>query len=194
MKKKQTKKFETKFDKLLSEAFEDDFLTSDEEGPMDEYEDEISPVEGEEGEEGGEDVTITLTSDQVAVLKDVLSQLDTEEYSDEEENTFEGGDEEGEEDISDIEELEKESSEVYSKHGLAETAPDAETVRNTTKKGKAADNTGELERDSTKEDGHEKQYKFVKRGKNKSGEVENPEPKKYKQVSASKAKPDEPKY
>lgn len=176
------------FDRLVSEALEDDFLnpSEGEDGVMDEYEDEISPIDGE-GEEGGEDVTITVTADQAAVLKDVLSQLEGEEYNDEE-NSFEGDEGEGDEDedITDIEELERESVETKGEKGV-----DGNAAISKTKSGKAADNTGELEGVDGSKMGEEQQYKFVKRGKNKSGDVEKPEPKKYRVVSGSKANPDD---
>lgn len=177
------------FDALVNEALEDDFLNpAEDEGVMDEYEDEV--VDTAKGDEGGEDVTITVTADQAAVLKDVLSQLQGEDYEDE--DTFEPEDEGGEdEDVTDIEELEKESTEVYSKHGLAEKGVEGKTAISKTKSGKAADNTGELEGVDGQKMGEEQQYKFVKRGKNKSGDVEKPEPKKYKVVSGSKSTPDD---
>jgi hypothetical protein len=166
MKQKNKTQGKSAFDRLFREAFEDDFLnqgSSDEGGEdiVDDYENEISPIEGEE--EGGEDVTITISADQVAVLKDILSQLEggEEEEEFEDEGEGEGFDEfgdEGDEDVTDIEELEREAVEF-------EKAPDAESVRTKTKSGKASTKTGELDRDSSAQDTEEKQYKFVKRVK-----------------------------
>lgn len=160
MKTKKTS-FLSKFDRLCKEALEDDNLFADEgDDVIDDYESDIDEID--DGEEGGEDVTITLTQDQVATLRDILAQIPEDdgedEFSDEE-----GGDDEfdafgGDEDISDIEELEREAVEF-------EKAPDAESVRTKTKSGKASTKTGDLDKETSAQDTEEKQYKFVKREK-----------------------------
>jgi hypothetical protein len=174
--KKTQKKFQTTFERLYKEAVEDDNLFGAEDDVIDDYEsdiDEINPeFEDEVGE--GEDVTITLSQDQVSVLRDILAQVEGDE-GEEEGDEFaddEGLEDEfgGDDDVSDIEELEREAVEF-------ETAPDAESVRNKTKSGKAADNRGDLKKETDKHDGEEKQYKFVKR--------EKPQELKYKTTKGS---------
>lgn len=161
MKTKKTS-FLSKFDRLCKEALEDDNLFADEgDDIIDDYESDIDEID--DGEEGGEDVTITLSQDQVSVLRDILSQVegdesDEDEFSDEEGSDEDGFDDFGGDDISDIEELEKEAVE-------SQSAPSAEAARGRTKGGKASDKTGDLEKETETKDGEEKQYKFVKRTK-----------------------------
>jgi hypothetical protein len=153
--KKQTTSFMQKFERLYKEAVEDDNLFGDQgEDIIDDYENDIDEIE--DTEEGSEEVTVTLTVDQVEVLRDILSQVEGEEEEDEEDE--EDFDAFGDEDVSDIEELEEEAVETQS-------APDAESVRSKTKSGKASTKTGDLDYDSQTKDGEEKQYKFVKREK-----------------------------
>ena len=158
--KNQKTSFMQKFERLYKEAVEDDNLFGDQgEDIIDDYESDIDEIE--DTEEGGEEVTITLTSDQVEVLRDILSQVEGDEEGEEEEEGEEGEEEFdafGDEDVSDIEELEEEAVETQS-------APDAESVRSKTKSGKASTKTGDLDSDSQAKDGEEKQYKFVKREK-----------------------------
>jgi hypothetical protein len=160
MKTKKTS-FLSKFDRLCKEALEDDNLFADEgEDIVDDYESDIDEIE--DTEEGGEDVTITLSQDQVSVLRDILAQVEGDE-SEEDEFPDEEGDEDGfddfgGDDISDIEELEKEAVE-------SQSAPSAESARGRTKSGKASDKTGDLDKETETKDGEEKQYKFVKRTK-----------------------------
>lgn len=90
-------KKENIFDKLYSTIMEagDDFdVDSFEMGIEDE------PVDDFEGEESGEEITITLSSDQADVLRDVLSQIDGtgSEIEDLDDGDMLGSDEEGEED------------------------------------------------------------------------------------------------
>lgn len=76
------------FDKLYSTIMEgdDDFDMSDLDAGLEGGEDELA------GDEGGEEVTITLTPDQVDVLKDVLGQLDGGAAGDDIEDLDDGGD------------------------------------------------------------------------------------------------------
>lgn len=78
------------FDKLYSTIMEagDDFDVDGLDAGLD---DEMGGDFGDEGGEGGEGVTITLTQDQVDVLKDVLKQLDGGE-GDDIEDLDDGGD------------------------------------------------------------------------------------------------------
>jgi hypothetical protein len=157
MKKQNTKttKFGA-FDRLFKEAFDDTNLFDDGgEEVMDELEGGAE-VEVDNNDEGGADVTITLTGDQVSVLKDILALVDGD---DSEEDVLGGEDDVvGIEGVTDIEELEEEAVEM-------EKAPSAESAASRTKDGKAAPASGDLEKDSSVEDGEEKQYKFVKRQK-----------------------------
>lgn len=166
--KKTQKSSKGKFETLFEAAMEDENLFDSGDDVIEDYEDNVDEINDEfkdEGEEGG-DVTITLTADQVSVLRDVLAQLDggEEEESfedeDEEDDVFGGGDDEFD-DVSDIDELEREAVEF-------ENAPDAESVRAKTKSGKAEGTVkpGDFfKKETEKKDGEEKQYKFVKREK-----------------------------
>tara|TARA_R110000765_G_scaffold7963_4_gene26020 strand:+ start:41875 stop:42408 length:534 start_codon:yes stop_codon:yes gene_type:complete len=159
MKNKNTKTKFGAFDRLFNEAFDDSKFFDDSE---DSGSDILDDVEGASDEFGGEeegevDVTITLTADQVSVLKEIIAQLGDEDEGEGEEADEFGGDEGGE-GIEDLEGLNEEAVE-------SESAPDAETVRTKTKTGKAAEASGEWDKDSSTEDGEEKQYKFVKRVK-----------------------------
>ena len=169
---KQNKKtFSSKFERLI-EAVENDSLFDDEnEDIVDDYEDNIDEIGDEEGEMG-EEVTITLSQDQVSVLRDILSQVEggDEEEGEEDGDEFDAFDDEGMDDVSDIEEIEKEAVE-------SENAPDPESARNRTKSGKASTKTGDLDKETNSQDGEEKQYKFVKR--------EKPTEKKYKTTKGS---------
>lgn len=158
MKNKKLSRFEK-----LCEAIEEEnlFDFGGEDDIIDDYEDNIDdiPGEGEVGdEEVGGEVTLTVSAEQVAVLKDILAQLDGEGEGEEELGDELGGEGEGEvdEEPSDIEELEEEAVEF-------ENAPDAETVKNKTKSGKASTKTGDLEKDSNAEEGPEKPFKFVRK-------------------------------
>jgi len=162
MKKQNKSVSKSKFETLFEAAMEDDNLFNSEEEIIDQY-DDVNETPSEDEEEVSE-VTIKLTSDQVDVLKAILDQLegDTEEEVAPEDSLDDG--------IEELEELEKESVEF-------ETAPDADTVVNSTKSGKATTDTGELDTETSKKDGEEKQYKFVKR--------EKPEELKYKTTKGS---------
>jgi hypothetical protein len=165
---KKQNSFMQKFERLYKEAVEDDNLFGElgDEGVEDITDDYEGGTEGDAEVTEGE-VTLTLTADQVSVLRDVLAQLDGEEE----------GEEEGEEDeFGDIEDLEGDD-EQFEEAVESENAPDAESVRNSTKSGKAAKNTGDLDCDSHSKDGEEKQYKFVKR--------EKPQELKYKTTKGS---------
>lgn len=155
MKNKKTS-FLDKFQRLYKEAVEDgNLFDSEADSSFDDF--DIGEEDFDTTDEvGGESVTITLTQDQVSCLRDILSQVDggvedelgeEEDFSDDEFS-----------DVSDIEELEKEAVEF-------ENAPDAESARSRTKTGKAADNTGDLPKETQSQDTEEKQYKFVKREK-----------------------------
>lgn len=173
--KKTQKKFQTTFERLYKEAVEDDNLFGAEDDVIDDYESDIDEINPEFEDEGGEgeDVTITLTQDQVSVLRDILAQVEGGEEGEEDFSDDEGLEDDGfggDDDVSDIEELEKEAVEF-------ETAPDAESVCNKTKSGKAADNRGDLKKETEKQDTEEKQYKFVKR--------EKPQELKYKTTKGS---------
>ncbi len=159
MKNKNTKTKFGAFDRLFNEAFDDSKFFDDSEDSGSDILDDVEGASDEFGdeEEGAADVTITLTADQAAVLKDIYMQLEDEggeEEGEEAADEFGGGDE----GIEDIEGLNEEAVE-------SESAPSAETVRTKTKTGKAAEASGEWDKDSTLEDGEEKQYKFVKRVK-----------------------------
>lgn len=158
------------FERLLKEAMDDNNLFDDTDDITDEYEDKISDIDGDDGDDSP--ITITLTQGDVEVLRNILNQVDGS--TDDSEDDFEEIDDsdDSEDGISDIEELEKESSEeqssktaVYNKHGLGERGKEADTIISHTKSGKAADNTGDLERETEVKDGEDKQYKFVKREK-----------------------------
>jgi len=177
MKNKKLSRFEK-----LCEAIEEEnlFNLGDEDDIVDDYEDNIDDIEGgDEGigdEELGGEVTLTVSAEQVAVLKDILAQLDTEEG--EEEDEFGGEEELGgdEEDGLDIENLEEEAVEF-------ENAPDPESVKNKTKSGKASTKTGDLERDANAADeGPEKPFKFVRK--------EVPQELKHKTTSGHKGSKD----
>lgn len=156
--KKQKNSFSSKFEKLYKEALEDDNLFSGEsDDVIEDYEDNIDDVEDYDGEESGEDVTITLSASQVDVLREILSQVDGEGDEDFG-NDEDFGDDDDDDDVSDIEELGKEAVEM-------QKAPEAETARSRTKSGKASTKTGDLDYDSQSQDTEEKQYKFVKREK-----------------------------
>jgi hypothetical protein len=173
--KKTQKKFQTTFERLYKEAVEDDNLFGAEDDVIDDYEsdiDEINPEFEEDGEETSGSVTLELSPEQVDLLKDILGQLDDLDDAEEEFADDEGLEDEfgGDDDVSDIEELEKEAVE-------SESAPDPESARNRTKSGKAADNRGDLKKETEKQDTEEKQYKFVKR--------EKPQELKYKTTKGS---------
>ena len=93
------KKNENIFDQLYSTIMEDGLDFGDDFPPLDD-EGDIGDEGGFEpdGEEGGEDVTITLTADQADVLKDVLAQLDDGEGDGEDLDIEDIADEEEEED------------------------------------------------------------------------------------------------
>jgi len=152
-KKSNTAKKLTKFEALFERAInENSMFGDDEDEVIDDYEGGESSFD-DTSEFSDEDVTITLTQNQISVLKEILAQVDGgDEESDEE------SEDEDIDDIDDIEELEKEA--IESEKGVS-----AETARNHTKSGKAVDNTGDLEKETETEDGEEKQYKFVKRTK-----------------------------
>jgi hypothetical protein len=157
--KKQKTSFMQKFERLYKEAVDEDNLFGAEgDDIIDDYESDIDEL-GDSEEGGAEEVTITLSTDQVEVLRDILSQVEGDEEGEEEgEEGEEDFDAFGDEDVTDIEELEEEAVETQS-------APDAESVRSKTKSGKASTKTGDLDCDSQCKDGEEKQYKFVKREK-----------------------------
>ena len=161
MKKTQKTKL-GKFERLF-EAVQDDELFGDED-VVDTYEDEIDSIEGDE-EFGDDEAEVTLTIDRATAqtLLDIIQAAVGGEEEGEEEDEFGGEDELDEfggEDFGE-DELEQEAVEF-------ENAPDAETVRKGTKSGKVAKQkaNGELfDKETSKQDGEEKQYKFVKREK-----------------------------
>lgn len=168
MSKQTQKPVKSKFETLFEAAMEDENLFQDDD-VIDDYESNIDDINDEfkdEGEEGGEDVTITLSQSQVSALREILSLVDGD--ASEEDNEDEEGFSDGEEDEfdafqtsdDDFEELEREAVE-------SEKAPSPEAARNRTKSGKAEGKVkpGDLEYDSQAKDGEEKQYKFVKRQK-----------------------------
>lgn len=112
------------FDKLYSTIMEDGF----------DFDDEMPSIDAEDGGDGldlggedeGEDITITLTADQVDALRDILSKIDGED----------GDDEEGESDDLDIEDLSGDDEEDDNPFG---EAVDAQPVPDS--KGKSLQNT-----------------------------------------------------
>jgi hypothetical protein len=121
------KKNENIFDQLYSTIMEDGLDFGDEFPPLDDEGDAGDEGGFEpDGEEGGEDVTITLTSDQVDVLKDVLSQLDD-------------GDEDGDKDIEDLADEEEENPFDQEEEDPFGEAVDAQPVPDS--KGKTLQNT-----------------------------------------------------
>lgn len=144
-----------KFDKLFKEAIEDDDLFSDEtKDVVDDYESVEEPLE----EPVAEEVTVTLTSEEVSALRSIQAKLDAETTPAEDEL---GGEDLGlgEDDFSEIEELEREAVET-------ETPPTPESAIKKSWTGKAVDQRGDLE-GAEKAKGHDegRVYKFVKREK-----------------------------
>ena len=143
------------FDRLFNEAIEDENLFGDEE-EFEVTDDGVDFGDEEDFESSEDDVTITIPRDIAKTLCDILSTvIDTEETLDDLEL---GRGEEEEEDISDIEELERESVE-------SESAPTPKSAKDRTKKGTVVDQRGDLKREQQTHDGEEKQYKFTPKKK-----------------------------
>lgn len=174
--KKTKKTFSSKFERLI-EAIENDNLFDDgNKDIVDDYESNTSEIKDDEKGDFSEDVTITLSTDQVEVLRAILSQVDGEEEDYDGDGDGDGdGDEEEEYEYE--YEYEKEPIELEKEAIEYEKAPDPESACNRTKTGKTSTKTGDLDCDSHSKDTEENQYKFVKR--------EKPQELKYKTTKGS---------
>jgi hypothetical protein len=164
---------ESKFDKLYKEAFEDenfDFGSEEGEGQDMEFGDGDVNVGDEEGNVGDNDVVGELLS-----IKDQIEGLLTQlGYEGEEEGEEEVGDDLGDDNEvggdEDIEDLEREAVEYEDVSGKEEELQKKSNQ-------KASPKTGDLDKETSKKHGMERNYKFVK--------VNKPEEKKYNTTKGS---------